>query len=90
MSEHVIGGRRSQLPEEIGDCVQVTKEAEDRFLVRHFPNREPGTKPCCQIRVTVNDADRAKAIPDADPHGQAAALARVDAATERKHASRKT
>jgi hypothetical protein len=71
-----------QDPEE--DCYMVTRE-EGAFLVRHFPNRTT-KKPCCKVRVKVTDADRAHAIPDADPHGECYALARTMKAIERKHA----
>jgi hypothetical protein len=71
-----------QDPEE--DCYKVTPQAGG-FLVQHFPNRKT-KRPCCRVDVTVTEADRAQAIPDADPHGDAAALARATKAIERKHA----
>lgn len=68
-----------------GDCCQVATLEPGVFLVEHYPSRAPGTRPCCRIRVTVSDADRAKAIPEGDPHGEAAALARVDRELARRH-----
>lgn len=68
-----------------GGCYTVTREAGDKFLVRHFPSWQ-APKPCCQVRVTMTAADRAKAIPDADPHGEAACLARAHVAIAKKHA----
>ena len=72
--------------EETGDCYQVKElEPEQLYEVKHYPDRET-RRPCCRVKVRVTDADRAKSIPDADPHGVAAALARCERAIEKKHA----
>ena len=67
-----------------GDCFAVKTLAPDLFEVRHYPDYET-RKACCRIRVRVNAEDRAQAIPDADPHGVAAALGRVDREIARRH-----
>lgn len=69
-----------------GDCYSVTHEGGGKYLVRHYPDWDDRTRPCCQVRVTHSAADRAKAIPDADPHGVAACLHRAYLAIEKKHA----
>jgi hypothetical protein len=75
--------RFTQDPDE--DCFMVHREAEG-FLVEHFPDRRT-KRPCCRVRVKVTAKDRAQAIPDADPHGEAAALARAGKGIEAKHAT---
>jgi hypothetical protein len=71
---------------EEGDRFMVERLADGvSFKVRHFP--DPVTRrSCCTVTVTMTDADRAKAIPDADPHGEAACLARATVAIEKRHA----
>jgi translation elongation factor EF-G len=73
---------------EEGDRYQVQELEGGVFVVRHFP--DPFTRrACCTVRVTMTDADRAKAIPDADPHGKAACLARATKLVEDRHARRR-
>lgn len=74
--------------EESGDRFMVERlEDGVTFKVRHFP--DPQTRrACCTVTVTMTTEDRAKAIPDADPHGEAACLARADRMIEAKHARR--
>lgn len=73
--------------QETGDCFAVKELEEGVFEVRHYPDRET-RRPCCKVKVHLTDADRARAIPDADPHGKAACLARADAMVEARHAKR--
>ena len=84
-------GRRREVwrerPEESGDCYQVKRLEPELYLVSHFPDRET-RRACCKLKVRVRDEDRVKAIPDADPHGHAAALARASAENERRHAAK--
>ena len=71
---------------ETGDRYSVERLPDGvSFKVRHFP--DPVTRrSCCTVTVHLTDADRAKAIPDADPHGEAACLARATTAIEKRHA----
>jgi len=66
------------------DCYQVERLEPDLYLVKHFPDRD-SRRPCCKVKVRVRDEDRAKAIRDADPHGDAAALARVVVEIGKRH-----
>ncbi len=66
------------------DCYQVEQLEPDLYLVKHYPDRET-RRACCKLKVRVRDVDRAKAIPDADPHGDAAALARATIEIGRRH-----
>jgi hypothetical protein len=68
---------------EAADCFKVER-IPGGFLVRHFPDRET-RRSCCTLRIQITEADRAQAIPDADPHGEAAALHRSYLAIEKKH-----
>lgn len=72
------------MPYDADDCYQVTELEPGLYQVLHFPNRET-RKPCCRVKVRVRDVDRAKAIPDADPHGDCAALARACCELEKRH-----
>lgn len=72
------------MPYDADDCYQVKELKPGLYQVLHFPDRET-RKPCCRVKVQVRDEDRARAIPDADPHGNAAALARVTREIERRH-----
>lgn len=68
-----------------GDNFEVREVEPGTFEVRHFPDYIT-RRSCCKVKVTLTAADRAKAIPDADPHGVAACLARASAQIEAKHA----
>ena len=72
---------------ETGDRYAVRELEPELFEVRHFPNPDT-SRACCTVKVRVTDKDRAKAIPDADPHGHCAALARATLAIERRHTLR--
>ena len=72
------------MPYDAGDCYQVKLLAEGLYQVKHYPDRET-RRPCCTLKVRVKDEDRARAIPDADPHGVAAAMRRAEAEIERRH-----
>lgn len=68
------------------DCYMVTVVEPDRvFLVKHFPDRDT-RRPCCRLKVTVTDADRAEGG-EHDPHGTIRALLRASGIIEKKHAS---
>ena len=72
---------------ETGDRYTVRALEPELFEVRHFPNPQTA-RACCTVKVRVNEADRAKAIPDADPHGHCAALKRAEEAIARRHTLR--
>lgn len=69
------------------DCYAVARLEGGGFMVKHYPDRET-RRPCCKVKVEITDADRAQAIPDADPQGEAAALHRSYLEIEQRHGRR--
>lgn len=69
------------------DCYTVNYLEAGGIQVKHFPNADPSTKACCNVMVTITDADRAQAQEFELVKGATAALHRSYLAIEKKHSA---